>query len=233
MDKINFLKLTILFTIILIFNSCVQDGGKSNRETIKTTGNVDTIIVKHKAELSNYYDVSLYSKSYYYYWLVGNDTLDIVLSATENKKDSTLHIRVHHKKPILFTTTLIKISELYPIIKNEFNLSKLESIYFKEPIWYNDLSKELSIEYERQFGRINISYEKLNKFLLNSKLNLQLDSIVNPLNKRIKRYSIEKFHLLDKKYYGDYLPNVDLTEYPEFTINGMGLYVQLENRKER
>jgi hypothetical protein len=191
--------------------SCVQ---KTKPKT--QVDNVqDTVIAKYK---NKPYDVGFYSKSYSYYWLVGNDTLDFVVRATEREKDSTLDLIVHHKSPILFTTMLTRINECYPLIKEDFFMSKLNSFYFKEPIYYFDLAKELSTEYEQQFGRKNISYKTLNRFLLNSKMNNQLNSFVNPLNKKIKRYSIEKFHLIDKKYYTSYLPNIDLTEYPEFTI---------------
>jgi hypothetical protein len=228
MNKVKFIKLMFLFGIALGFISCVQET-KSNGQTEKFSDN-DTVIVKYKQDLNKPYEVGFYSKLYSYYWLVGKDTLDFFVSATEYEKDTTLHLRVHHRKPILFTTTLTKINECYSLIKEDFCLSKLTSFYFKEPIYYLDLAKELSTEYEQQFGLKNINYEELNQFLLNSKLNKQLGSFVNPLDKKIKRYNIEKFHLMDKKHYGNYLSNIDLTAYPKFTINGMGLYVQLENK---
>lgn len=230
MNVNKYIKLTFLLTITLGLISCIQET-KSNNQAAKNPDNIqDTIIVKQKHILNRSYEDGFISKSYSYYWIAGKDTLDFVVNAREYVEDSTLHISIHHKKPILSTTTLTKIDECLPLIKNDFYLSKLNSVYFREPIYYFDLAKELSTEYEQQFGQKNISYEKLNQFLLNSNLNKQLDNFVNPLEKKIKRYTIEKFHLTDKKYYGDYLPNVDITGYPEFAINGMGLYVQLEDK---
>lgn len=185
--------------------------------------------MKHKNDLNKSYEVGFLSKSYSYYWLVGNDTLDFSVNAREYEKDSTLHLSIHHKKTMIFATALTKINECLPQIKEDFYLTKLNSIYFRDPIYYFDLVQELSAEYEKQFGRKKISYEKLNQFLLQSNMNKKLDNFAKPLNKKIKRYSIEKFHLTDKKYFSEYLPNVDLTEYPEFAINGMGLYIQIEN----
>lgn len=229
MNKNVLATLTFLFVVVIGWISCIQET-KSKKQTEKTSDNIDTIIVKHKHELNNSYEVGFYSKSYSYYWLVGKDTLNFSVNAREYKKDSSLHLSIHHKKPILFTTALTKINACIPSIKEDFYISKLSSFYFRDPIFYFDLVKELSTEYEKQFGRKNISYEQLNQFLLNSNLNKQLVNFVKPLDKKIKRYSIEKFHLTDKKYFGDYLPNVDLTEYPEFAINGMGLSVQLEKK---
>ena len=96
-----------------------------------------------------------------------------------------------------------------------------------------DLITELTLEYENQFGKRPIRYEQLDKFLLTSVLTKELDSIAHPLGKKIKGYSVEKFHLLDKKYYGEYLPGIDLMPYPEFTIMGMGLSVRMENRPQQ
>jgi hypothetical protein len=231
MKKAIFTNLTLILSLTLGFISCNQET-KSNNQTAVTNDKTDTIIVKHKNDLNKSYEVGFLSKSYSYYWLVGNDTLDFSVNARQYEKDSTLHLSIHHKKPIIFTTTLTRINECLPQIKEDFYLTKLNSLYFSDPIYYFDLVKELSTEYEKQFGRKNISYEKLNDFLLKSKVNKQLDNFVSPLDKKIKRYSIEKFHLTDKKYFGEYLPNVDLKEYPEFAINGMGFYIQLETKRQ-
>lgn len=221
---------TILFSITLSLLSCIQET-KSENQTENTSANVkDTIIAKQRNVLIKSYEVDFYSKAYSYYWIVGKDTLDFVLNATEHKKDSTLHLNIHHKRPIFFYTTLTRISECIPLIREEFYISKFKSIYFRNPIYYLDLTKELSSEYEKQFGQKYISYKKLNQFLLNSKPNKNLNGFVNSLDKKVKRYSIEKFQLTEKKYYGGYLTGVDLTEYPEFAINGMGLYLELENK---
>jgi len=232
MKKLIFIKLTLIITLTLGFMSCNQ-GTKTKSQSNENIKRTDTVLVKHKNELNKSYEVGFYSKSYSYYWVRDKDTLDFVVSATEREKDSTLQISVYHKSPVLLSTTLTKINDCFSLIREDFNLTKLSSLYFRDPIYYFDLVKELSTEYEKQFGQKNISYEKLNQFLLESSLNKKFDNFVNPLDKKVKRYSIEKFHLTDKKYFGEYLPNVDLTKYPEFAINGMGLYIQLENEKTK
>src|SRR5690554_4199913 len=220
MKNAIFINLALILSLTLGFISCNQEK-KSNNQTAVSNEKTDTIIVKLKNELNKSYEVGFLSKSYSYYWLVGKDTLDFSVNAREYKKDSTFHLSIHHKKPIMFTIALTKMNECLPHIKEDFKLAKLNSLYFRDPIYYLDLVKELSREYEEQFGRKNISHEKLNDFLLKSNLNKHLDNFVSPIDKKIKRYSIEKFHLTNKKYFGEYLPNVDLIEYPEFAINGM------------
>lgn len=218
--------ISIILLILLI--SCMQENKSvlENAKALKETK--DTILIKQQNLLNKSYEVGFYSKSFSYYWVSGKDTIDFYINVAEYEKDSTFHINIHHKQPTLFTTMLDKINQSFPTIRNDFDITKFSSIYFKSPIYYLDLSKELSSEYEQKFGKTGISYQKLNEFLLNSSLNTRLNSFLNPLNKKVKRYSIEKFQLVDKKNFNSYLPDTDLTDYPEFTIGGMGVSVQLE-----
>lgn len=110
-----FIKLTLILSLTLVFISCNQET-KTNNQTTVNTEKTDTIIVKHKNDLNKSYEVGFLSKSYSYYWLVGNDTLDFSVNAREYEKDSTLHLSIHHKKPITFRTALTKINECLPRI---------------------------------------------------------------------------------------------------------------------
>lgn len=215
---------------------CEQSNKKKQTTTISATQNIqDTIVVKQKNVLKPF-EIGFRSKSYSYYWLAGKDTLDFSVDVYEYESDSTVSLDVYHnKKLMLFSVVLRKINECLPLIKEDFNLSKFSFIDFNEPLYYLDLAKKLSSEYEQKFERKNVSYEKLNQFLLQSSLTLQLDSVLNPLNKKVKSYGMEKFGLMGKKYYKQYLydnlrvSNIDFTEYPEFTISSMGMAVELEN----
>lgn len=221
--------ISIILLILLI--SCVQENKSNPENTHVIQDTEDTILIKQQNVLNEAYEVGFYSKSFSYYWVTSKDTIDFFMNVAEYEKDSTFHINIHHKKPLLFTTILEKINQSLPTIRNDFDIAKFSSIYFKSPIYYLDLSKELSSEYEKKFGKKGISYQKLNEFLLNSSLNTRLNSFLYPLNKKVKRYSIEKFQLVDKNNFSSYLPDTDLTDYPEFAIGGMGLSVQLENIK--
>jgi len=229
----------ILSVLAVIISACIQINTKKHSVTTNDTQfTQDTVVVKQRNALSNPTWGVLYSKSYSYYWLAGKDTLDFVINVTEYEKDNTFSLSVSHKDPMLFTGVLEKFEKCFPLIEEDFNLSKLTAFELKEPIFYLDLIKKLSSEYEQEFGQKNISYERLNQFLLKSSLTLQLNSFLNSnsLNKNVKSYQIEKFGLMEKKYYKEYLrnngnlSNIDLAEYPEFTIVGMGLCLELENK---
>lgn len=218
-----------LFLIIAFLNivSCNQET-KATAPIVKHTPIThDTVIIKQRKELNASYEVGFYSKSYAYHWLAGKDTLDFGIIANEYEKDSTLHLYILHNKPLLFSTALKRIKECLHLISEDFNLSKFSSIYFLPPIYYADLSRQWSKDYEQKFGRKQISYQKLNPFLLESTINLQLNSFLKPMNKKVNRYGIEKFHLMEKRSYSIDLPDTDFKDYPEFTIHGLGLSVQL------
>lgn len=215
---------------LLIFLSILSCNEKSNSPASlsgPTSDSKDTIVVKQKNELNKSYEVGFLSKSYSYYWIADKDTLDFGLFATEYEKDSSLHLHIVHRRPMLFSIALDRINDCISLIKRDFDLLKLTSFYFKEPIYYPDLSKMLSEQYDQKFGQKGINYSKLNQFLLDSDLTLQLNTFLQPLNKTVKGYAIEKFHLLHKENYKTQLPDTDFSGYPEFTLNGMGLYIQL------
>lgn len=230
MDKMRLNRFLTIIAIMLGLSACLQDVKSGNQVADTKEAVQDTILVKQKLPRNASYDDNVYSKTFAYYWLVGTDTLDFVLHATEYLNDSTLHISVHHLEPILFKTALTKINSCFSLIENDFDLSKLSSFYFREPIYYLDLARELTLEYKQQFGQEPIPYENLNQFLLNSKPNIQLNKFLYPYKKEVLSYGIEKFHLIDQKDYGTYLPDVDLSQYPAFVLGGMGLYVQIEDR---
>lgn len=220
---------SIIFLIVLC--SCGQEHHSNPENTRATQDTKDTIFIKQQNVLNKSYEVGFYSKSFSYYWVTGKDTIDFFMTVAEYVKDSTCSINIHHKKSLLFTTTLDRINQSLPTIRNDFDIAKLDFIFFRSPIYYLDLTKELMNEYENKFEKRAISHQDLNDFLLSSGLNKQLNSFLHPLNKKVKRYSIEKFQLVDKDNFNSYLPETDFSDYPEYAIGGMGLSVQLENIK--
>lgn len=216
----------IIFAVMIILGltSCKPKKNKAHDRVNSLEAEIiDTIIIGNKNFLKDFY-----SKSYFYYWLTEKDTLDFSLGVNEWKSDSSVHITVHHKKPILFSKVLIYIRDCLPKIKEEFDLAKTSSLFFESPIYYKDLCIELSAEYEQKFGKKFISHKELNDFLIESSLNSKLDTLLVEMDKQINRYSIEKFHLLNKENYNYYLPDVDLKQYPDFSLFGAGVYMELE-----
>ena len=225
------MKSQLVFVIVLTLLSCREATKPAALQSSNTAKAInDTVVVKRKNELNKSYEVGFLSKSYSYSWVAGNDTLDFGLIATEYEKDSSLHLHIIHKKPILFSTSLKRIGECLKVIKDDFYISNLSSIYFKPPIYYADLSNELSKEYTQAFGQKGISYQRLNQFFLESNFNSELNNFLKPYSKKVSGYSIEKFHLLFKENYSHYLKDTDLTKYPDFTLHGMGLYIGLTDK---
>ena len=125
---------------------------------------------------------------------------------------------------------LNKINECIPLIQEDFNLIRISSISFKSPIYYPDLTMKLSREYELKFGRKNATYLKLNTFLLTSSLNSQLENFLDPLSKKVVSYSIEKFQVIEKEAFINYLPEADIKNYPGFALGGMAVSVKLKSK---
>jgi hypothetical protein len=220
------MKQIIPFIIILTLLSCNNSKQTKDSTDSKNAEIVqDTVLVKIENEIDQSYEIGPYSKSYTYCWIAGKDTLDLKIGLTEYVRDSTIQLRVFNRHTILFTETIEKINECLPLIRENFELANLQSLSFEPPILYKDLTTELSKDYKSQFGQRDIGYEELNAFLMNSWLQKRISKFLGQLNKTARRYRLEKFHLLDKEYYSEYIPNSDLNEYPEFSIHGMGISV--------
>ncbi|NDK54287.1 hypothetical protein [Pontibacter fetidus] len=220
------MKSVIISILSLVLLSC--NNSNQSKDTIASDfekNPIDTVLVKIENKLNKSYEVGFYSKSFTYCWIAGPDTLDFKIGMTEHVRDSSVQLRVFHRNPILFSKALDKINESLPLIEQDFNLEKLGYLHFESPIFYKDMTVELSKSYENQFGKKNISYKQLNVFLMNSWLEKKVGTFLNQFTKSTRRYAIEKFHLLEKENYKQYIPNSDLSDYPSFTIHGMGVSV--------
>ncbi|QIG88551.1 hypothetical protein G6R40_02685 [Chryseobacterium sp. POL2] len=191
----------------------------------------DTIIVKHKNSIEKSYEVGFYSKSYSYYWIVGKDTLDFAISAHEYERDKSMSINIFHKNPINLKTAIKNTENCLTLIKQDFNIEKLNYLYFTNTfIYYPDIVTKLSNEYNAKYGKKRIEYKDLNKFLLSSIFNTKMNEFLKLQNKKVIGYGIEKFNLIDKQSMKYQLPNMDLKDYPEYSISGMGISVKLDKK---
>lgn len=193
----------------------------------------DTSVVKVEKELKGY-ELGYLQKSHDYYWISGQDTADLYVNVYARQSDSTVGINIGMKKAVLFVSALEQIKQISPLIARDFDLSRLKSLYFETPIYFPDLATELAVDYEKKFGNKEIKYDKLNDFLLNSSLNSKLNNYLISINKKVKRYNIEKFHFIQldqafKDYYEHILRDMDWDIYPSFTIHGMGIAVEIED----
>jgi hypothetical protein len=213
-------------TLLMLF-SCGQETKIDAVDTEPLETTPDTVIVKHKNVLNQSYEVGFYANAYSYHWITGKDTLDFRLTARDYVTDSTFHISISHKQPLLFTTALKRIDECLRLIEEDFDLSKLRYLHFKSPMFYLDLTKGLSNEYVQNFGRKYVGYQRLQQFLLASNTNTQLNNLLRPLHKKVSRYGIEKFQLIDRKKQPLYALDTATIKYPDFFIDGMGLSIYL------
>lgn len=218
--------LLVVLTLLLLF-SC-KDKNRPDTGT-KITRDSHPGLFIHQKSLTGYSN-DIYSKSYQYFWKKGNDTLDLHFTIFESKNDSTVSVTVHNRQPVYFQTVLDSLSHLVPEIKKNFDLSRLSSLYFKPLIYYPDLDRELSNAYEKKFGNKAVGYPQLNTFLLSASVTAKIDAFGASVNKKVSRYGIEKFHLLQKKDYHYYLSDYDTTDYPEFSLHGAGLYITLSDK---
>jgi len=223
--------------ILSIFTLIVSSCGQTTRKQTETESDIqnfqDTIIVKQRNTVRKS-DSTWISKSYSYYWIAGKDTLNFAINLSEYKRSGEfgLDVRRYYREPMLFPDVLEKIKACIPLIEEDFDISKLTTLVFNEPIFYLDLITKLSNEYQQEFGRKSVDFRVFNQFLLKSNLTPEFNNLLVLLNKKVRIYGFEKFHIIEKKDYEHFLPNTDFSDYPEFTFNAhAGIGVSLENRQ--
>ena len=219
-----YFKITLFIFILFSVSSCTK-----NKDVIKFEDN--TTLIKKPIELTGYLS-DFYSKAYSYHWVKDRDTLDFSVNIYERKKDSISTLSFINTESLLFETALDRMKQSFEMIQEDFDISKISTLYFKSPIYFPDLTKALYSEYEQKFGESIIDNQSLDNFLLKSSLTTQLNKILRPIQKRPKRYSIEQFDIVHKENYSQFLPHVNLGDYPKFSLNGTGIYVRLTNFKK-
>jgi hypothetical protein len=194
------MKTILAILISLILASC--NGTTKTKDISESEENsIDTLLVKIENEIDKSYGIGFIEKSFTYCWVTEKDTLDFKVELREYA-DSSVLLRISHRNLILFLDALAKINDCLPLIQQDFNLGKLTSLYLEPPIFYKDMTSELSKSYKSQFGEKNINYLKLNAFLKDSWLDKRLEIFLKQFKKTTRRYSLEKFHLLNKENYG-------------------------------
>ena len=231
------MKVTLLALFFLILSSCGQTDSESKTSNTESS---KTIVKVNKGSTMGSSQSEWYLRRYEFHTSPSSTHPEISISIRENKNDSSLSMSIYHEVPVLFESVLLKISECVPTIEEHFDLSRLTSINLRQPIYYLDLSTEWSTAYEKEFRREYAKYDERRKVLESTNLTAKLNTILSPFRKEIRFYGIEKFHLLDKKYYTEYLrsptdpdsfkyfPKPDFSKYPEFVINGLSFSIQLK-----
>ncbi len=222
-----------LFVMTLIAG-CISCGERTDvviQSSANRGGTRDTVIQKQKDRLKNALDSGFYAKKLWYYWIHGSDTMDYKLTVSETRKEGTIHLDIHHKKNMLFTEVLALIRTAMPVIKEDFDLERLDYFSFESPLYYRDFEILFSKEYQTRFGQKRIGYPELDAFLLQSEITVLLNQFLEPYDKKVRRYLVEKFQLINPHQGSLFLPDLDYSGYPDFAIHGMGLSVNLKNEK--
>lgn len=207
--------LTFVAINIVIFCNAMRVHAGFSMINESTYAVQDTVIVK-EAKPNN----REYGPDQYYYWVSEmNDTLDFKLGISLYYGE--VYLSVENDQPMLFSDVLDKIKLCIPMIREEYDLSKLSTISFRKPIYYLDLAQDLSTHYYKKFGNKAVNYHQWNQFLLNASITSSLNGLLECVeNKNVRSYSFEKFRIATKKEYKEYLPDVDFSTYPDFVLDG-------------
>ncbi|RYE31421.1 MAG: hypothetical protein EOP48_31490 [Sphingobacteriales bacterium] len=218
----NLTRLFFTLAIVILHKLNAQAGRRS------LSNESDTVIVKWINPLTKSYEVGFLSKAYSYLWVTGTDTLNFSVTVSQRVKDSSIDISIHHRSPLLFSEALKRLHNCMPYIRSDFDLSKLRSFHIETPLYYPDVARQTSREYEDKFGRREVSYANLSKFFLGSSFNKVIDGFLSPLGFKADDYFVEKFQLATHKSYEFQVQKLDPKDYPDFIIDGFGMTIRVK-----
>lgn len=176
-----------VFIITTFLFSCHEKTKKAGEQVFKS----EPALKKEMIKLDGYTKEN-YNKVYSYYW-VAKDTSDLKFTLYERKTDSSVLWTIDHDRQINFPALLDSMNNAMPEIRKDFDLYKINSLSFKQPLYYPDLNQALTTSYQKRYGETAIDYPELKKFLLSAAITPQLNTFLKPLHKRARSYSIENF----------------------------------------
>lgn len=161
-----------------------------------------------------------FTKVKWFYWVKDQDTTSYKFRIAELKNDSLVSVAIEVEKQIDFKTCLDSLNALFPIIEKEFDLKNLYSLDIGQTIYYPDFAKEISSQFDKNFGKKITSHKKFNEMMMQTPITKNINSIIGKYNKKINSYSVEKFGLLEKSSFGYLIKDADFSDYPDFIIEG-------------
>ena len=195
--------LIVLFISILLFYSCSnQPEQNANNDSVNTSLN-DTIIVK--TNITDEIAGSAYRKrATEYYSIIKKDTSSTTHIFYESKADAKVSIIQQVSSNLDYYSD--RLSELKLVLteaSQDYNLDSLQSLSMGRFVTTGDLAIAITEAYFTTFGHnttaTTFDYNKISSFLLQSQLVKDLNKIVKPYSKVVKRVHIEKVYFADKE----------------------------------
>jgi len=219
-----------LYCLIFIasFLSCSK-----KQSTIPESKVQDTIIAKVYIKSDDYRKITRYSLV-----IAGDSSKTCIFSNLDSEGKVNLHIGLGNsnrqanyieRKP--YQQRYNEIKKLIPHVADDLDVDSLENVSIGFLIETGDLAIDVSREYYKRYGnpgRINWKQintkqrEQINKLLLTSRTNEDLNRLLTPLRKKISKVNpIEKLMFEPKKTVLKYsVVESNTTQIPEYILDG-------------
>lgn len=188
----------VVFTLlILILSSC--SNSIKHKEKVHLIS--DTVVGK-KNEITD----ANQKKASSYFVVVKKDTSKFTPVFATLKNTDSVHInlnRSYYNKAESYFKRLEDFKLILPHAAKDFDLSLLNNLFIGRFILSGDLAIIVTEEYQSKYGEntdVAISdYNKIESFLLESRLSKDLNELFKPYSKSVSKIHVEKVFFTDKK----------------------------------
>ena len=222
--------------LIVVLTSCTN---KTRKETLPNDEKIttsDTLI--GEVEITNEIAGSSYrNRAKGYFVIIEKDTSNYIPVFTESKKNSSISIiqnLSYSKKNRTYAQRLKELKLILQKAEQDYDLDRLTSMSLGRLILSGDLAVILTNEFKNNFGDnekiTTAEYKEISNFLLQSTLARDLNIVFEPYQKSVKKISIEKVFLANKKELMSYSHvTIDASQIPENIID-FTIWVEFENK---
>lgn len=159
-----------------------------------------------KAHITNELAGSAYRKRADSYFIVtGSDTSSFKPVFSEAIETGLVSLNLnlpYSKATVSYEKRLFQLKQILERVKQDYQLDSLTSVSYGRLILSGDLAIEMTKEYEERFGQTEQvstkQYKQISQFLLTSILSKDLNRLLKPYHRSVKRIGIEKVFFTTK-----------------------------------
>jgi hypothetical protein len=136
-----------------------------------------------------------------YFLSTANDTSDFICYLTEAKDDGKVSIDLYFEKTMSYRQQIDQLKKLLAEAAKDFDFDSLSTIFIGRLVNTGDLAIAITNQVNAEQAAIREfhDYDKVEAILLKSKLTSDFNRLLQPYNRSVAGFSVEKVFFTDKK----------------------------------
>lgn len=187
--------------LILALLSCSPDRHSNAIAIENESALASDTIVGRKAITNEIPGAAYRRRSIGYFVIVNSDTSVLTCIFSESKTGESLFMDIlYPRRSLSYHQRMTELKKILPEAAKNFKLDSLRTIYLGRLVTNGDITIAVTDQFVRTFGPEHQirDYEKIGKFLKESKLGTDLNKLFKPYSLHVDKISVEKVFFTSK-----------------------------------